>query len=103
MRHVVPGRFHRQRGIQQDPPREIRHFADGPPNASCREPVWLPQLEVVRRKLFGNISSKNIRTAFSPDSLCKPVIMAAQFLLNVSGQHGTETAVTVLTTIVFTI
>src|SRR5262245_5773617 len=102
MCYVVPGRFNGQRRIQLRLPREIRHFPDGPPEASRREPVWLPHLEVVRRKLFGNISSENVGPAFTPDSLRKPVIIAAQFFFNVSRQHGTESAITDVGTIVLT-
>src|SRR5262245_23245814 len=102
MRHVVPGRVHRQRRIQQRLAREIRLFSDCPPKPSCREADWPAYLEVFRSKLFDESNDKNIGPGFTPNSLCERVIIRAQFFFNVSGQRGTEPAITGVGTIVLT-
>jgi hypothetical protein len=102
MRYIVPGRFHRQCRIQKYLVREILHFADRPPKPLCRELVWPAHLEVVRCELFGNINSKNVGPAFTPDCLCEDVIIGSQFFFKVSRQRGTESAVTDVGTIVLT-
>jgi hypothetical protein len=88
MRHVVPGRVYGQRRIQQHLVHKIRHFADRPPKPSGRKPVWPTHLEVITRKLFGNIIMKNLGPGFVPESLREPVIIGAQFFFNVSRQRS---------------
>ena len=88
MRHIIPRRFHRQCRIQQHLVREILQFADRPPKSSRHQPVWSAHLEVVRRKFFGNVSSKNIGPGFTPDSLREHVIIGAQFFFNASRERA---------------
>ena len=81
--------------------REILQFADRPTKPSCREPVWPAQLEVVRRKFFGNISRKNIGPRFTPDSLREHVIICAQFFFNASRERGSKFGVSATPTFFF--
>ena len=76
--------------------RKSFHLFDRLPNPSRREPVWSAHFEVVRRKLFRNVSSKNIGPGFSPNLLRERVIIGAQSFFNASRERAAESAVTTI-------
>jgi hypothetical protein len=82
--------------------RKSSHLFDRLPKPSCREPVWSAHLEVVRRKFFRNVSSKNIGPGFTPDSLREHVIIGAQFFFNAPRERAAYPAVTIIGAFVLT-
>src|SRR5258707_14699257 len=102
MRGIVPRRGYGERRVRQYDMRKSYHLFNRLPKPSCREPVWSAHLEVVRRKFFGNVSSKNIGPGFSPDSLREHVIIGAQFFVNAPRDRAAQPAVTTIRAFVLT-
>ena len=70
------------------------HFTHGSPESPLSEPARLAHLDVIGRKLFAGIASKNVSPWSAPDSLRKCIIIRLQFCFNVSRQSRGQSAVT---------
>jgi hypothetical protein len=91
---IVLRRFDGEGWVPEEFMYNCRHFTHGPPESPFSEPARPANLEVIGRKLFGDVGSKNLGPWSAPDSLCQCIIIRPQFCFDVSRQCGGQPGVT---------